>query len=64
MKNNMTKPSRNMVISTGNNQFEKEQYYDPQTNCYFSTSGQTKSIKPIDNQPYIVEKIIKFLKSE
>jgi len=64
MKNNMTKPSRNMVTANGKNQIENEQYYDPQTICYFLTSGQTKSIKPIENQPHIVEKLIKFLKSE
>lgn len=64
MKNNMLKTSRNMVTASGKNLIENEQYYDPQTICYFLTTGQTKSIKPIDNQPYIVEKLIKFLKSE
>ena len=64
MKNSLTKPSRKMVTITGKNQISNEQYYDPQTICYFLTSGQTKSIKPIDNHTHVVEKIIKFLKSE
>jgi len=64
MKNNISKPSRKMITASGKNQIENEQYYDSQTICYFLTSGQTKSIKPIDNHSYVVEKLIKFLKSE
>ena len=64
MNNNISKPSRNLVTASGKNQIENEQFYDTQTICYFLTSGQTKRIKPIDNQPHIVEKLIKFLKSE
>lgn len=64
MKNNMSSPSRKLHATTGKIQTDNDQFFDSQTISYFLTSGQTKRIKPIENHTDIVEKLIKFLKSE
>lgn len=50
--------------TSNKNQFENNQALDLQTVGYSFANGQSKRIKPMENQNDIVEKLIKFLKSE
>jgi hypothetical protein len=63
---NRIKPisSKDETKNGANTLFEGGQIRDTLGFCFSTSGGQTKNIKPIENNSDVVEKLIKFLKTE
>lgn len=64
MNKNGSNSSGDRIGTLNKKQFENNQVLDPQTVGYSFANGQSKRIKPMENHNDIVEKLIKYLKSE